>query len=349
MVNPRPQVAALKPYHLPDVKASIILSANESPYNLPQTIIDEIKSGFDKIAYNRYPDPLSLEVREIIGKHYGLGLENVFVGNGGDEVILNLYLAYGGHGRSAIIFEPMFEVYRITGQMTGTEMISILRSPDDLTAVNVISQTYGMPADLIFLCSPNNPTGDTVPVGKIEELLNNTQALVVIDEAYAEFSGQTALPLLSKYSNLAILRTFSKAFSLAGLRAGYLLASKEVIGDLLKVKLFFNFNKLSQFITKVAFLNRSIFEEKIKVILDERERLYSELIKINQIRVYPSSANYILFRTKRDALLVWQDLLSRGILVRNCSNQPLLENCLRVTVGAPEENDIFLDALREVV
>lgn len=349
MIDPRPQVIALKPYHLPDVKANVILAANESPYNLPQSIIDEIKSGFDTIEYNRYPDPLSLELRTLIGERYGLGAENVFVGNGGDEVIQNIFIAYGGPDREAITFDPMFEIYGITGRITGTEMISILRSPEDLTADGVISQAYGMDASLIFLCCPNNPTGDLVSLEKIEELLNNTQALVVIDEAYGEFTTQTALPLLDKYENLAILKTFSKAFSLAGLRAGYLLAGADIIESLLKVKLFFNFNKLSQYIAKVAFSHRDIFEEKVKEILKERDHLFSEMSELKQIKVYPSNSNFILFRTEKPAIDVWQGLLDKGIMIRNCSNQPLLENCLRVTVGKPEENDLFIGALRKLV
>lgn len=349
MIDPRPQVASLKPYHLPDVKASVILSANESPYNLPQLIIDEVKGEFDQITYNRYPDPLSLELRELIGAHYGLGAENVFVGNGGDEVIQNLFLAYGGQGRKAITFDPMFEIYGITGRITGTEMISILRSPEDLLAEPVIAQSYGVDAALIFLCCPNNPTGDMVSLEKIEELLNNTNALVVIDEAYAEFSRQTAMPLLAKYENLAILRTFSKAFSLAGLRAGYLLASEDVTENLLKVKLFFNFNRLSQAIAKIAFSHWDVFEERVKGILKERERLFSEMSNTGRIKVFPSESNFILFRTEKPAAEIWQGLLDRGVLIRNNSNQVLLENCLRVTVGTPEENDTFLKALREVI
>jgi len=349
MIGPRPNVAAIKPYHLPEVKAGIILSANESPYNLPQRVIDEIKEEFDRIAYNRYPDPLSLELRRLIGEHYGLGAKNVFVGNGGDEVIQNLFIAYGGPGRRAVTFDPMFEIYGITGRILDTEMVSILREPDTLLAEPVIEQCYGVDAALVFLCCPNNPTGDMVSLDKIEELLNNTDALVVIDEAYAEFSRQTALPLLAKYENLAILRTFSKAFSLAGLRAGYLLASEQVIENLLKVKLFFNFSKLSQAIAKIAFSHRDIFEKKIKAILEERDRLFAEMESIERIKTFPSEANYILFRTEKPAVEVWQGLLDRGILIRNSSNQSLLENCLRVTVGTPQENDAFLKALRETV
>ncbi|NCO66466.1 MAG: histidinol-phosphate transaminase [Candidatus Aquicultor secundus] len=349
MIGPRPEVASLKPYHIPEVSARIILSANESPYNLPQSIIDEIKGQFDAIAYNRYPDPLSLELRTLIGEHYGLGPEKVFVGNGGDEVIQNLYLAYGGVGRKAVTFEPMFEVYGITGRMTGTEMITILRSPGDFTAEKVLPHAYMMDAALIFICCPNNPTADLVSLEAIEALLKITNALVVVDEAYAEFSGQTALPLLAKYKNLAILRTFSKAFSLAGLRAGYLLASDEVIENLLKVKLFFNFNKLSQVIARIAFLHRTIFEEKIKVILADRDRLFAQMKKLAGIEVFPSHANFILFRTKKPAAEVWQGVLDRGILIRNTSNQLLLENCLRVTVGTPEENKEFMKALSEVI
>jgi len=348
MIGPRPHVAAVKPYHLPDVRANVILTANESPYNIPQAIKDKIKDEIDKIEFNRYPDPLSTELRTIIGERFGLGPEQVFVGNGGDEVIQDIYLAYGGAGRKAVTFEPMFEIYGITGRMTETEMVPILRSADDFTVGDAIPKAYDVDAALIFICSPNNPTGDLAPLDKIEDLLKNTDALVVIDEAYGEFSGQTALPLLSKYGNLAILKTFSKAYSLAGLRAGYLLASEEVISNLLKVKLFFNLNKLSQAIAKIAFLNQDIFDEKIKIILEGRDKLFKEMSEIDTIKPYPSYANFILFKTEKPVAEVWQGLLDSGIMIRNSSNQVLLENCLRVTVGTKEENDKFLDALRRI-
>jgi histidinol-phosphate aminotransferase len=368
MIEPRERVAALKPYHLPDVKANIIMSANESPYNLPQEIVDQIKNALDRINYNRYPDPLSLELRGIIAEQYNehnnkhkkhekngqggvesLSFENVFVGNGGDEVILDLFLAYGGAGRKAITFDPMFEVYAITGFMTGTDMVSISRSTDDLTATRVLEKAYKVDASLIFLCCPNNPTGDLVPLEEIEKLLKNTEALVVIDEAYAEFCDQTAIPLLEKYDNLAILRTFSKAYSLAGLRAGYLLAGQEIIESLLKVKLFFNFNGISQAIVKIAIENKRILKEKVKAILVEREKVYSEMSRLNAIKVFPTEANFILFKTEKPGSEVWRGFLDRDILIRDCSNQMLLDNCLRVTVGTPEENDAFLKALGEVV
>ncbi|HEY3374597.1 MAG TPA: histidinol-phosphate transaminase [Candidatus Aquicultor sp.] len=346
MIEPRPEVAALKPYHLPGVKANIILSGNESPYNLPDAIIEEIKSTICRLDYNRYPDPLSAELRALIGEYYGLGAENVVVGNGGDEIILNLFLAYGGKGRKAITFEPMFEVYGITGRMTGTEMVEILRSPNDFQATCSVAKAFDTDAALIFMCCPNNPTGDLVPIEMIEELLDNTESLVVIDEAYAEFSGQTVLPLLEKYENLAIVRTFSKAFSLAGLRAGYLLANPAIIENMLKVKLFFNFNKLSQSIAKIAFSNRAIFDDNIKIILKERDALFAKMSEIEGMKVFPSHSNFILFKPEKPAGEVWQGLLDAGILIRNCSSQPLLENCLRVTVGTPGENEIFLEALR---
>ena len=349
MIGPRPHIAAIKPYHLPKVEADIVLAANESPYNLPQSVIDEIKDEFDRISYNRYPDPFSIELRGLIAAHYGLALENVFVGNGGDEVIQNLFLAYGGPGRKAVTFDPMFEIYGITGRITETEMVSLLRDPETLRADSAITQAYDVDAALVFLCSPNNPTGDLVSLEQIEELLKNTDALVVVDEAYAEFSGETALPLMAKHENLAILRTFSKAYSLAGLRAGYLLANEGVIESLLKVKLFFNFSKLSQAIARIAFSHRDIFEKKIEAILGERDRLFAELVRIEGVTPFPSEANYIMFRTEKPAAQVWQGLLDKRILIRNCSNQVLLENCLRVTVGSAEENEAFLRALREAV
>jgi histidinol-phosphate aminotransferase len=352
MIEPRERVAALKPYHVPDVQANIILSANESPFNLPVHVVAQIKEAIDRVDYNRYPDPLSIELRGLIAKQFaefGITYENIFVGNGGDEVILNLFLAYGGVGRKAVTFDPMFEVYSITGFMSGTDMVSIPRSSDDLTATNALEKAYGIDASLIFLCCPNNPTGDVTPLDAIEDLLKNTEALVLVDEAYAEFTDQTALSLLAKYENLAILRTFSKAYSLAGLRAGYLIAGQHIIENMLKVKMFFNFSRLSQAIAKIALDNKDIFKEKINEILSERDRLFSEMRKTEGIKTFPTEANFILFKTDKPAGEVWQGLLDRDILIRNCGNQLLLENCLRVSVGTEAENDAFLKALREVV
>ncbi|MBI4733443.1 MAG: aminotransferase class I/II-fold pyridoxal phosphate-dependent enzyme, partial [Rubrobacteridae bacterium] len=180
-------------------------------------------------------------------------------------------------------------------------------------------------------------------------LLKNTEALVVIDEAYAEFCDQTVLPLLGKYDNLAILRTFSKAYSMAGLRAGYLIANPHIIENMLKVKLFFNFNRLSQTIAKIALENSELFDIKVKEILVERDRVFAEMLQLQGIKIFPTEANFILFRTKKPAGEVWQGLLDRDILVRNCSNQVLLDNCLRVSIGTHEENEAFLKAIREVV
>jgi len=233
--------------------------------------------------------------------------------------------------------------------MTGTEMISILRSPTDFRAEAVLENAYGTDASLIFLCCPNNPTGDVVSLDRIEALLQNTEALVVIDEAYAEFSGQTVLPLLGRYDNLAILRTFSKAYSLAGLRAGYLLAGSPIIENMLKVKLFYNFNRLSQEIAKIAMAHRDIFDEKIRIILSERDRVFKTMSSIGGVLPYPSQANFILFAVDKPADAVWQGLADRDILIRNCSKQPLLERCLRVSIGTPEENDRFLEALHEIM
>lgn len=349
VLKPRAGIEMLKSYRIPRVSARVILSANESPFSLPAGVMAEIKERFEETSFNRYPDPLSLKLREEIASYYNLGTDNVVAGNGSDELILYLLLAYGGNQRSLVTFEPTFPMYAITGRVTQTTVKVVPRTNLFEIDREILDQAMKVNPQIVFACSPNNPTGNATAEEIIRELLIQTNGLVVIDEAYAEFSGQSVRPLLEEYSNLVILRTFSKAFSLASLRVGYLLTSPEVVKNVFKVKLPYNYNSFSQTVATLVFRKRDLFLPYVERIIGERKRIFSELKKIPEIRPFPSSANFILFQTGKEASLVWKGLHSRGILVRSFDDEPLLKNCLRVTVGAEEENSYFLEELRKIM
>ncbi|MBI4743718.1 MAG: histidinol-phosphate transaminase [Actinobacteria bacterium] len=346
---PRQDLAGLKPYSVPKVSAKIKLDANESPFNLPFEIISEIKSEFDGFLFNRYPDPLSTGLKRKIANYYGLSEECVGVGNGADEIIECLLLAYGGRGRMSLAFEPTFSMYQIISKITATEFISLrLDNSFSISLDKTISTIKRFKPYLIFICSPNNPSGNIAPKKTIEEILNQTDALVIVDEAYGEFSKQSVVDLLGSYPNLVVLRTFSKVFCLASLRVGYMLADSEIVTELNKVRLPYSYNSFSQMAAAKVFERRDIFDSFVEKIISERERIMKALREMKGVYPFPSDANFILFRTEINSDEVFKKLLGYGILTRSFEGDPLLENCLRVTVGSAEENNEFLKALERI-
>ncbi|MDO8886633.1 histidinol-phosphate transaminase [Candidatus Oleimmundimicrobium sp.] len=349
LVESRPELDNLKSYAPLEENARIVLSANESPFNLSESLVKKIKKELNSFAFNRYPDALASGLRKKLAVAYGVSDENIVLGNGSDELIQCLLLAYGGSGRSILTFEPTFSMYSIVSQVTGTQVYELDRTElfgiDVPRALEVVREFC---PTLIFLCNPNNPTGNILSSDEIELFLKETNALVVVDEAYAEFSGQTVIPLLSKFPNLIVLRTFSKAFSLAGIRIGYMVASSGITENALKAKLPYNCDAFSQMVAGLAFNERETFKLQIKKIVSERERIIKELSKINGVTPHSSAANFVLIEIEKEAIWVWKKLLEAGILVRNF-NESRLKKYLRVTVGTEEENNLFLKMLKEIV
>ncbi len=349
MIEPRLELGALKPYLPLEEDAQVVLSANESSYNLPQTLVDEVKEKLGSFTFNRYPDALASGLRKQIATVYGVSADNVVLGNGSDELIQCLLLAYGACGRSVFTFEPTFSMYNIISQTVGTKVYRFERTDlFDVDVAKAIEAAKDFEPALIFLCSPNNPTGNPISNEDIESFLKQTGALIVIDEAYAEFSGQTVTSLINTYPNLVVLRTFSKAFSLAGLRIGYMLASSEVIKNVLKVKLPYNCDAFSQMVASLVLKRKDILKPQIEEIISERDRTFVELKEINGINPCPSAANFILIKTEKEASFVWKKLLEAGVLVRGFS-EPRLRDYLRITIGTGEENDIVLKTLKGIV
>lgn len=348
---PRAALADLVGYEAADVRADVVLSANENPHNLPGELLDRLADRVrGDIQFNRYPDPLSGHLRSLIAEANGLEAGNVLMGNGGDEIILDLLLAWGGAGRTIANMPPTFAMYGIDARITGTDLVEIPRMADfQVDADALLAEAGSGRADIIVISNPNNPTGTMTPEQLLIDVLNATDALVLVDEAYFEFSRTTMRPHMSRHANLAILRTFSKAFSFAGLRAGYLLAHEDVISELTKVRQPYSVNRFTQVAAALAFRDRMVFEAGVRDTMRTRDRLVHGLGAIPDIEVFPSEANFVLFRVEH-ASAVWRDLLhDHSVLVRDFSRTPGLADCLRVTVGTDDEIDRFLGAMDEIM
>ncbi|WP_165252498.1 histidinol-phosphate transaminase [Adlercreutzia sp. ZJ304] len=345
-----PQLAGIIPYDPKYLSAQMYMSANENPRDVDPDIRSQIDEAVRKVSLNRYPDPLANDLRDEIAQANGLDREWVLVGNGGDELLFDTALAWGGAGRTFLNLPPTFSVYEANARLTNTPIMNIERFSEDFSIDEdrVLAALADPTNNIAFtiIASPNNPTGLRAPQVFLEKLLNSTDALVMVDEAYFEFSRETMRPYLERHENLVILRTFSKAFSLAGVRIGYILAHPAVIREYMKVRQPYSVDAVSQAIARVVFRNRNAFEPAIHDIISERERIISELKVIPGVQFFPSDSNWVLFRISH-AEQAWQYLYDNGILVRDFSSTKLLENTLRVTVGTPEQNSAFLRTLRD--
>ncbi|MDI6800515.1 MAG: histidinol-phosphate transaminase [Thermodesulfovibrionales bacterium] len=335
----RPNIHSLTPYEAKELPCKVRLAANESPYCLD---ITPDKKVLRKL--NRYPDPDGKELKKTIAKNFKITPDNILLGNGSDEIIYYLITTFGGHVLYPV---PTFSMYGIISQAIGEKHIGIsLDNNFDLDLNKMLSAIKKYRPKLVFLSSPNNPTGNCFSADRILKIIETSKGIVVVDEAYQPFSSEKGfLPMLKDYKNLAILRTLSK-IGFASLRVGFLIADKGLINEVNKVRLPFNLNALSQSMALEAFRDKKAIHTQIKTLVSERERLSKELSGMKEVRPYPSEANFILFRAN-NADLVYQKLIRQGVLVRNLSNS--IKNSLRVTIGTPEENNFFIKALRKSV
>lgn len=347
-----PRMESIEPYDPKSLPADVFISANESPYNIPQKVRDSIVKRIAALDFNRYPDPMANALRDLIAQQHGLERENVILGNGGDEVLFNLMLTWGGSGRTLMNFPPCFGIYELNAQITGTIVVNIPRVGHDyhVDVDAAVTRLEQGDVDVVILTSPNNPTGCCTSVEDIRRILDASDALVLVDEAYIEFAPEkTCRALLDEYENLIILHTFSKAYSSAGVRLGYYLGAASVIKEFTKVRQAYSVDSLSQVVGEEVTKNRDLFQSQIATILSERERLLAELAQLPGVDVRPTDANFILV-TLPAAATVWKRLYDEhSVLVRNVSGDPRLADCLRITVGSPEENDKLLAALKALL
>jgi histidinol-phosphate aminotransferase len=330
-------VSSLRAYDAKEIPCKVKLDANESPFGFSGAL-----KAATKIETNRYPDPEAKALRKLIAKGLGVRQENILQGNGSDELIYYLIATFGG---PVLYPVPTFSMYGIISQALGEKKTAIpLDREFDLDIETVLSAIKKEKPKLIFLSSPNNPTGNCFSSDRILKIIERSTGIVVVDEAYQPFSSEKGfLPLLKDYRNLVIMRTLSK-IGLAALRLGFLIADCAIIEQVNKVRLPFNVNSLSQAVAAEILKEKDRMNFFIKTIVAERKRLSNEMGKIEGVRPFPSEANFILFKVENPDK-VYMSLLRKGILVRNINEN--VKGCLRVTVGTPEENTTFLKALRE--
>ncbi|MDR3315025.1 MAG: histidinol-phosphate transaminase [Coriobacteriales bacterium] len=350
MLQVRPPVshlAGLEPYDPKYLPARVYLNANENPCDPSAELRAELAQLAKTLPFNRYPDPLAHDLCAAIAGVCGVSVEQVLVGNGGDELLLNLLLAYGGRERRLLIAPPCFSSYAFDALLTTTTVVSLERTEQFWLDEDAILQRVATGTiDLVMLASPNNPTGDCLTADFVERLLAASDALVVIDQAYVEFAQPQfdLTGLLSRHQNLALLRTFSKAYGLAGLRLGYLLASPAVIAELIKVRQPYSVDSYSAAAGKAVLGHSNEVLQLAQGIAADRDRLAGALAALPGVEVFPSEANYLLLRVA-GAQELWQRLYDDfGILLRDFSAAPGLTDCLRVSVGTPEQNQQLLQA-----
>ena len=346
----REDLAGVEPYVSPQRPARFRMNTNESPYEPPPAVMDEVEAELRSTRFNRYPDRDARVLTETLSEVIGWPEEGIWIANGSNEVFLHLFLGFGGPGRTSLTFEPTYSLHTLIPRITGTRTLAHPRDDNfqiDLDRAHDVIRLER--PDVVIACSPNNPTGNHEPLGTITSLVEEAPGLVVVDEAYIEFGPEdaSALSLLKEAPNLVITRTFSKAWRLAGVRLGYMLADPELIEALARVRLPYHLSSVSQAFGVAALRHRAEMLEAVSALAEERDRMSVELQAMG-VMSHPSASNFVLFEVD-DPLAVWTGLLERGVLVRDHSGTQGLERCLRVTAGLPEETDAFLAALREVL
>jgi histidinol-phosphate aminotransferase len=348
----RSDLLDLKAYHVDQPPHRIKLDANESPFDLPPEIRQEIAKEIRQFQFQRYPDASSDLLRTELSEYLGVDKAQIVVGNGSDELISCFTSAFGRADACASFPTPTFSMYHILARIAGLKAVELpLDERFDLNADAWQSHLQANRLNLVFISSPNNPTGNAFSAEVIHQILSRSDTLAIIDEAYYEFSGKTFIGEFGRCPNLIITRTFSKAYGLAGLRIGYLIAHPEIVYEINKVRLPYNLNRFSEMAATLLLKHHaqrkgtSQLSSQMQQILSERERVFNALSAMEGISPFPTDANFILFRPEQPADEVFQRLLDRGILVRNLNRPGPLQNCLRVTIGTPTENDMFLEAL----
>jgi histidinol-phosphate aminotransferase len=350
----KPQVRTLGAYTLRQHEPRIKLNQNESPFDVPAALRARIAERLADRPWNRYPPFVAHEFTEAVAAFTGWPADGVLVGNGSNELIQSVLAVTVGPGVRVVIPEPTFTLYRLMTTVNGGEVVSVPLDAElrfDADAIADAARRSG--AAVVVLCSPNNPTGSALTREEILRVHDGTEALVLLDHAYVEFGGFDALPLLAGRPRLVVLRTFSKAMSMAGLRAGYLLADPALTEQVAKAKLPYNLNFFTEVAAAEALRSFDLLRPQIDAVRDQRDRLLRHLARLPGLRVYGSEANFVLFRVDSDRFThrdVFDRLLhEHGILVRDVSGYPMLDGCLRVSAGTPEETAAFLAAMEGIM
>ena len=343
----RPEILALKAYHVPEAKGMVKLDAMENPYPLPEKIRRELAEALSRVDLNRYPDPTGEKLRALIALRMKVpaGM-SVMLGNGSDELLQIVTMALARPGATILYPAPTFVMYSMYAALTGMKAVAVpLREDFTFDAGAFIARMKAERAALVFLAYPNNPTGTLYPEEDVVSVIKACPGLVVVDEAYHAFAGKTFMDRLREFPNLVVMRTVSK-LGLAGIRLGYLAASPAWAEQFDKVRSPYNVNVLTQAAAEFMLERLDVLEEQASRIRQEREILGKNLAGLPSVTVFPSAANFFLVRVP-DAARVDASLRKQGVLVKNL--HPGIAQCMRITVGTPDENRILLTALREAL
>jgi histidinol-phosphate aminotransferase len=350
MITPRDDLALMEGYHSAQVSVQVRLNTNEAPEPPPAAFTAALADELSRIEWHRYPDRAYTELREAIAAHHDVDPAMVFAANGSNEVLQTLCLAYGGPGRSVAVFEPTYALHSHIARITGTGVATGERTDDLALDLDEVRRVLaGSAPEITFLCSPNNPTGMVESEATIREVLALAPGLLVVDEAYGQFAPWSALDLVADDVPLVVTRTYSKTWSMAAARLGYLIGPRALVAQLDQVVLPYHLDSLKQVAGRLALAHGDAMRARVAALVEERGRLVARLAEL-PVTVWPSGANFVLFRPdQHDGAEVWQALVDRSVLVRDCSSWPRLDGCLRVTIGTPAEDDAFLAALEEIL
>lgn len=345
----RPCVKDLEAYKVVPPDYNIIVNANENPFDFPDALKKELNDTILDMSLNRYPDPSATALREQLSDYTGIDADQIICGCGSDEIMSMLNQTFINPGDVVISHAPSFSMYQIWSVIGGADFVWV-PDTEDLTpdVENIINTAKRTNAKMIYLCSPNNPTGSLLPRHDAADILEETNALVVLDEAYIEFKKEGDLTeIVNEYNNVIVLRTLSKAFGLAGIRCGYAVGPKPLIDMMYKVKSPYNLNKLTQAAAVIALKHRDTLLENVTILNSERQHLYEFLKGLKGItRVYPTASNFIYFEVP-DGAPLYAALLDEGILVKYLKHDVSDDvDHIRLTVGSPEENDAVIKVLK---
>jgi histidinol-phosphate aminotransferase len=340
-------VRELAAYHLEPESCTVKLNQNENPWDWPASLKEEMARFCRQRPWNRYPTFIPQDLRAALGASAGVPADGVIVGNGSNEMLLTLLLALMDRERPVVLCQPTFTVYNLLVRGIGGRSETIFLSSRDMRydVDAILAACRRNPQSLLLLCSPNNPTGCSLTEQDLRRILAVHSGMFVLDQAYVEFGGYNAVPLLAEYPNLLVARTFSKAMSGAGMRLGYLLGRPEMITEINKIKLPYNINFFVERAATLLLAHRSVAEATVKKLVGLRNEMHAFLAALPFDNVYPSDANFIMVRTGRRQEL-FDFLKGRGVLLRDVSKYPMLEGCLRISIGSPQENAVLCEGLK---
>lgn len=344
----KPVVRSLSAYTLDPIETPIKINQNENPFDLPEPIKREVEARIHSRAWSRYPDFVPSSLLERLAAFSKWRPDGILAGNGSNELIQSFMMVTVGPGTRVVIVEPTFTLYRLQASVLGGDVRSVrldARLNFDPVAVERAAIEDG--ADIVVICSPNNPTGSFYDLADLDRLLERFDGIVVLDEAYHEFAGRNAASLLHRHRNLVILRTFSKAMAMGGLRVGYMLADPAIAAEVTKAKLPYNLNIFSMAAAEVAIERHDeLLRPLVDILIAERERVIAEIASLDGLEPYPSAANFFVVRCLNSTpAALFARLVAAGILVRDVSRYPMLAEFLRISVGTPAENDALLRSL----